>query len=165
MATLTEGEVLSRLCFSILTTNDKWYSLGISHVLTYGSALSDLFRSKRGALQYNRKPPVFLPVPIHAMALGKTELTVDAKKGLTIVFGDTGYGKSPWQGCYMESSRTRGMFPSLLPTPIIRPPTVYCERSFRSSSYQKPQKHSKRTWIYLRNTYISRRSSATKRSC
>jgi general secretion pathway protein A len=28
------------------------------------------------------------------MALGKTEFTVDAKKGLTIVFGDTGYGKS-----------------------------------------------------------------------
>src|SRR5215213_9816514 len=32
--------------------------------------------------------------PFHTTALGKTEFTVDAKKGLTIVFGDTGYGKS-----------------------------------------------------------------------
>jgi general secretion pathway protein A len=39
-------------------------------------------------------PRFFYQSPIHAMALGKTEFTVDAKKGLTIVFGDTGYGKS-----------------------------------------------------------------------
>lgn len=32
--------------------------------------------------------------PIHSTALGKTEFTVQAKKGLTIVFGDTGTGKS-----------------------------------------------------------------------
>lgn len=32
--------------------------------------------------------------PIHSTALGKTEFTVQAKKGLTLVFGDTGTGKS-----------------------------------------------------------------------
>src|SRR5437588_10288862 len=32
--------------------------------------------------------------PIHSTALGKTEFTVESKKGLTIVFGDTGTGKS-----------------------------------------------------------------------
>jgi len=39
-------------------------------------------------------PRFFYQSPIHSTALGKTEFTVDAKKGLTIVFGDTGYGKS-----------------------------------------------------------------------
>lgn len=32
--------------------------------------------------------------PIHSTALGKTEFTVQAKKGLAMVFGDTGTGKS-----------------------------------------------------------------------
>jgi general secretion pathway protein A len=32
--------------------------------------------------------------PIHSTALGKTEFTVQAKKGLALVFGDTGTGKS-----------------------------------------------------------------------
>jgi ABC-type transport system involved in cytochrome bd biosynthesis fused ATPase/permease subunit len=36
----------------------------------------------------------FYQSPIHSTALGKAEFTVDAKKGLSIVFGDTGYGKS-----------------------------------------------------------------------
>jgi len=39
-------------------------------------------------------PRYFFLTPIHSTALGKTEFTVDAKKGLTIVFGDTGTGKS-----------------------------------------------------------------------
>jgi len=39
-------------------------------------------------------PRFFFQSPIHSIALGKTEFTVDAKKGLAIVFGDTGYGKS-----------------------------------------------------------------------
>jgi general secretion pathway protein A len=32
--------------------------------------------------------------PIHSTALGKTEFTVQARKGLALVFGDTGTGKS-----------------------------------------------------------------------
>src|ERR687884_2169319 len=39
-------------------------------------------------------PRFFFLSPIHSVALGKTEFTVDAKKGLAIVFGDTGTGKS-----------------------------------------------------------------------
>src|SRR6266581_880367 len=39
-------------------------------------------------------PRYFFLTPIHSTALGKTEFTVDAKKGLTAVFGDTGTGKS-----------------------------------------------------------------------
>jgi general secretion pathway protein A len=39
-------------------------------------------------------PRYFFLTPTHSTALGKTEFTVDAKKGLTIVFGDTGTGKS-----------------------------------------------------------------------
>ncbi len=39
-------------------------------------------------------PRYFFLTPIHSTALGKTEFTVDSKKGLTIVFGDTGVGKS-----------------------------------------------------------------------
>ena len=32
--------------------------------------------------------------PMHAAALKKTELTVDGKNGIAVVFGDTGTGKS-----------------------------------------------------------------------
>jgi general secretion pathway protein A len=39
-------------------------------------------------------PRFFFLSPIHATALGKTEFTVKARKGLTLVFGDTGTGKS-----------------------------------------------------------------------
>lgn len=39
-------------------------------------------------------PRYFFLTPIHATALGKTEFTVEAKKGLAIVVGDTGVGKS-----------------------------------------------------------------------
>ena len=39
-------------------------------------------------------PRFFFLSPIHSTALGKTEFTVQAKKGLTLVFGDTGTGKS-----------------------------------------------------------------------
>lgn len=39
-------------------------------------------------------PRYFFLTPIHSTALGKTEFTVDARKGLAAVFGDTGTGKS-----------------------------------------------------------------------
>src|SRR5260370_21005439 len=39
-------------------------------------------------------PRYFFLTPIHSTALGKTEFTVEAKKGLAIVVGDTGVGKS-----------------------------------------------------------------------
>src|SRR6266851_3076331 len=39
-------------------------------------------------------PRFFYLTPMHSTALGKTAFIVDAKKGLTAVFGDTGTGKS-----------------------------------------------------------------------
>jgi general secretion pathway protein A len=52
------------------------------------------FNLKEEPFSTTANPRFFYQSPIHAMALGKAEFTVDAKKGLTIVFGDTGYGKS-----------------------------------------------------------------------
>jgi len=52
------------------------------------------FNLKEEPFNTTANPRFFYQSPIHSMALGKTEFTVDAKKGLTIVFGDTGYGKS-----------------------------------------------------------------------
>src|SRR5215203_2330076 len=52
------------------------------------------FNLKEEAFNTTANPRFFYQSPIHSMALGKTEFTVDARKGLTIVFGDTGYGKS-----------------------------------------------------------------------
>src|SRR5215213_3099526 len=54
----------------------------------------DYFNLKEEPFNTTANPRFFYQSPIHAMALGKTEFTVDAKKGLTIVFGDTSYGKS-----------------------------------------------------------------------
>ncbi len=52
------------------------------------------FKLKEEPFKITANPRFFYLSPIHSIALGKTEFTVDAKKGLTIVFGDTGYGKS-----------------------------------------------------------------------
>src|SRR5919199_4033742 len=52
------------------------------------------FKLKEEPFNTTANPRFFFLSPIHAVALGKTEFTVDAKKGLTIVFGDTGTGKS-----------------------------------------------------------------------
>jgi general secretion pathway protein A len=52
------------------------------------------FNLKEEPFKITANPRFFYLSPIHSIALGKTEFTVDAKKGLTIVFGDTGYGKS-----------------------------------------------------------------------
>src|SRR5919198_2144033 len=51
------------------------------------------FNLKEEPFNTTANPRFFYQSPIHSIALGKTEFTVDAKKGLTIVFGDTGYGK------------------------------------------------------------------------
>lgn len=52
------------------------------------------FNLKEEPFNTTANPRFFYQSPIHSVALGKTEFTVDAKKGLAIVFGDTGYGKS-----------------------------------------------------------------------
>ena len=52
------------------------------------------FNLKEEPFNTTANPRFFFQSPIHSTALGKAEFTVDAKKGLSIVFGDTGYGKS-----------------------------------------------------------------------
>src|SRR5688500_7928864 len=52
------------------------------------------FKLKEEPFKITANPRFFFLSPIHSIALGKTEFTVDSKKGLTIVFGDTGTGKS-----------------------------------------------------------------------
>ena len=52
------------------------------------------FKLKEEPFNTTANPRFFFLSPIHSVALGKTEFTVDAKKGLAIVFGDTGTGKS-----------------------------------------------------------------------
>jgi general secretion pathway protein A len=52
------------------------------------------FNLKEEPFNTTANPRFFYQSPIHSLALGKAEFTVDAKKGLSIVFGDTGYGKS-----------------------------------------------------------------------
>src|SRR3989440_10671746 len=52
------------------------------------------FNLKEEPFNTTANPSFFYPSSMHSIALGKAEFTVDAKKGLSIVFGDTGYGKS-----------------------------------------------------------------------
>ena len=52
------------------------------------------FKLKEEPFNTTANPRFFFLSPIHSIALGKTEFTVDAKKGMAIVFGDTGTGKS-----------------------------------------------------------------------
>jgi general secretion pathway protein A len=52
------------------------------------------FKLKEEPFNTTANPRFFFLSPIHSVALGKTEFTVDAKKGMAIVFGDTGTGKS-----------------------------------------------------------------------
>ena len=62
-------------------------------------------------------PRFFYQSPIHSTALGKTEFTVDAKKGLTIVFGDTGYGKSTLARLLHGKFKEKGYISVLLTNP------------------------------------------------
>src|ERR687886_2635555 len=62
-------------------------------------------------------PRYFYLTPIHSTALGKTEFTVDAKKGLTIVFGDTGTGKSTLARLLHQKFLDKGYTSVLLTNP------------------------------------------------
>src|SRR5947209_2196971 len=62
-------------------------------------------------------PRYFFLTPIHSTALGKTEFTVDAKKGLAIVFGDTGVGKSSLAGLLHQKFLDKGYTSVLLTNP------------------------------------------------
>src|SRR5919198_194114 len=75
------------------------------------------FNLKEEPFNTTANPRFFYQSPIHAMALGKTEFTVDAKKGLTIVFGDTGYGKSTLARLLHGKFKDKGYVSVLLTNP------------------------------------------------
>ncbi len=62
-------------------------------------------------------PRFFFQSPIHSVALGKTEFTVDAKKGLAVVFGDTGTGKSTLARLLHQKFLDKGFISILLTNP------------------------------------------------
>ena len=63
------------------------------------------FNLKEEPFNTTANPRFFYQSPIHAMALGKTEFTVDAKKrGLLLSLVTQDMGNQPLQGCFMENS-------------------------------------------------------------
>jgi general secretion pathway protein A len=75
------------------------------------------FNLKEEPFNTTANPRFFYQSPIHSIALGKTEFTVDAKKGLTIVFGDTGYGKSTLARLLHSKFKDKGYISVLLTNP------------------------------------------------
>jgi general secretion pathway protein A len=75
------------------------------------------FNLKEEPFNTTANPRFFFQSPIHSIALGKTEFIVDAKKGLTIVFGDTGYGKSTLARLLHGKFREKGYISVLLTNP------------------------------------------------
>lgn len=75
------------------------------------------FNLKEEPFNTTANPRFFYQSPIHSIALGKTEFTVDAKKGLAIVFGDTGYGKSTLARLLHGKFKDKGYISVLLTNP------------------------------------------------
>jgi general secretion pathway protein A len=75
------------------------------------------FNLKEEPFATTANPRFFYQSPIHSIALGKTEFIVDAKKGLTIVFGDTGYGKSTLARLLHGKFKEKGYISVLLTNP------------------------------------------------
>lgn len=75
------------------------------------------FNLKEEPFNTTANPRFFYQSPIHSIALGKTEFTVDARKGLTIVFGDTGYGKSTLARLLHGKFKEKGYISVLLTNP------------------------------------------------
>ena len=75
------------------------------------------FKLKEEPFNTTANPRFFFLSPIHSIALGKTEFTVDAKKGMAIVFGDTGYGKSTLARLLHGKFKEKGYVSVLLTNP------------------------------------------------
>jgi len=75
------------------------------------------FNLKEEPFNTTANPRFFYQSPMHSIALGKTEFIVDAKKGLTIVFGDTGYGKSTLARLLHGKFKEKGYISVLLTNP------------------------------------------------
>jgi general secretion pathway protein A len=75
------------------------------------------FKLKEEPFNTTANPRFFFLSPVHSIALGKTEFTVDAKKGMTIVFGDTGMGKSTLARLLHQKFLDKGYTSVLLTNP------------------------------------------------
>ncbi len=75
------------------------------------------FNLKEEPFNTTANPRFFYQSPIHSVALAKTEFTVDAKKGLAVVFGDTGYGKSTLARLLHGKFKDKGYISVLLTNP------------------------------------------------
>src|SRR3989442_433877 len=62
-------------------------------------------------------PRFFFLSPIHAIALNKSVYTVDSRKGVSVVWGDIGTGKSTLARIMHEKFLHKGYIPVLLTTP------------------------------------------------
>src|SRR5436190_5783119 len=80
------------------------------------------FNLKEEPFTTTANPRFFYQSPIHSIALGKTEFTVDAKKGMAIVFGDTGYGKSTLARLLHGKFKEKGYVSVLLTNPSYPTP-------------------------------------------
>src|SRR5215208_5946015 len=68
-------------------------------------------------------PRYFFLTSVHSVALEKTAYVVGAKKGLSVVFGDTGTGKSSLARLLHQKFLDAGFLSSLLTNPNY--PTAY----------------------------------------
>src|SRR3989304_3426205 len=62
-------------------------------------------------------PRYLFLTPVHATALSKAEFAVQTKKGLAVVFGDTGTGKSSLARLLHQKFLDRGMRSALITNP------------------------------------------------
>src|SRR5690349_7752485 len=76
--------------------------------------------------------------PIHATALSKAEFTVDGRKGLTIVFGDTGTGKSSLARLLHQKFLDKGYVSALLTNPSLPTPNALIRTIIQEFALPRP---------------------------
>jgi type II secretory pathway predicted ATPase ExeA len=123
------------------------------------------FKLKEEPYNTTANPRFFFLSPIHSVALGKTEFTVDAKKGLAIVFGDTGTGKSTLARLLHQKFLDKGYTSVLLTNPNYPTTNSLLRTIIQEFQLPKTAKSYKRTtWISLRCFSTLRQSKRAKTS-
>src|SRR5450756_733123 len=69
-------------------------------------------------------PRYLFLTPMHATALAKTQFTVEARKGLTVIFGETGMGKSSLARLLHQNFLDRSFISVLLTNPSYPTPNA-----------------------------------------
>ena len=73
---------------------------------------------------FSTVPPCYLFLTMHATALAKTQFTVEARKGLTVIFGETGMGKSSLARLLHQKFLDRDFISVLLTNPSYPTPNA-----------------------------------------